>query len=105
MSVKLVVLYTRPADPDAFEEHYRNVHSPLVEAVPGLQRWESGLLATADGGELPYYRITELWFADRAALEQALASAEGRATAADYEHFAPAGSRLFIAPVDGDSPS
>jgi hypothetical protein len=33
MTVKLVVLYTQPDDPAAFEEHYLGVHMPLVMAA------------------------------------------------------------------------
>ena len=57
MTVKLVVLYTQPDDPAAFEEHYLGVHMPLAGAVPGLQRAESGLLTAAlDGGGQTFYR-------------------------------------------------
>jgi uncharacterized protein (TIGR02118 family) len=101
MTVKLVVLYTRPDDPDAFEDHYRTVHGPLVDRVPGLLRWEGArIAAAADGGEQSYFRTAELYFADRDALQAGLGSAEGRATAADYEQIAPPGSRLFVAEVD-----
>ena len=51
MTVKLVVLYTTPADPAAFDEHYLSVHAPLARAMPGLQHFESGrFVAAADGG-------------------------------------------------------
>ena len=36
MTVKLVVLYTQPADPAGFDEHYLGVHIPLVAKIPGL---------------------------------------------------------------------
>ncbi len=101
MTVKLVVLYTQPDDPAAFDEHYLGVHAPLVETVPGLQRFEGARIgAAADGGEHTYFRIAELWFADQAALQAALGSEQGKATAADYRQIAPAGSRMFIASVD-----
>lgn len=101
MTVKLVVLYTAPDDLDAFEDHYRTVHGPLVDKVPGLLRWEGArIVAAGDGGEQSYYRSAELYFADHDALQAALASEQGRATAADYERIAPAGSRLFVAEVD-----
>jgi uncharacterized protein (TIGR02118 family) len=102
MTVKLVVLYTHPDDPAAFDEHYAGVHAPLVAKLPGLQRFETGTLTLAlDGGELPYYRIAELYFADRAAMDAAFGSAEGAATAADYGAIAPPGSRMFIEEVTG----
>jgi uncharacterized protein (TIGR02118 family) len=101
MTVKLVVLYTQPADSDDFDQHYLGVHGPLVEAIPGLLRWESArLVAAADGGERTYHRMAELYFADSAALNASLGSAEGAATAADYGQIAPPGSRMFVAAVD-----
>jgi uncharacterized protein (TIGR02118 family) len=101
MTVKLVVLYTQPDDPDAFDKHYLGVHAPLVENVPGLQRFEGArLVAAADGGEQTYFRIAELWFADQDALQAGLGSDEGKATAADYQQIAPPGSRMFVAVVD-----
>ena len=101
MTVKLVVLYTQPDDPEAFDEHYLAVHGPLVEAVPGLLRWEGARFdAAADRGEPTYHRIAELWFEDMASLQQALGSDAGKATARDYGQIAPPGSRMFIATVD-----
>ena len=47
MTVKLVVLYTHPDDADAFDQHYLDVHMPLVNKLPGLQRFESGRIVTA----------------------------------------------------------
>ncbi len=101
MTVKLVVLYTHPADPAAFDQHYLGVHGPLVQVLPGLQRFESGRIdAPLDGGEHSWYRIAELYFADRSSLDAGFASPEGQATGADYGKIAPAGSRMFIETVD-----
>src|SRR3954462_7240922 len=81
MTIKLVVLYTQPDDADGFAEHYLGVHAPLVNKIPGLQRFEGArIVAAADGGEQTFFRIAELYFADQAALEAALGSEEGRAT-------------------------
>src|SRR5271166_5071364 len=101
MTVKLVVLYTQPDDPTAFDEHYVGVHVPLVEKIPGLQRFEAGTFTAAlDGGEQTYHRIAELYFIDQAAMDKAFGSAEGAATAADFGQIAPAGSRMFIEMMD-----
>ena len=40
MTVTLVVLYTLPYDPEAFDRHYVEVHAPLVDRVPGLLAWD-----------------------------------------------------------------
>jgi uncharacterized protein (TIGR02118 family) len=101
MTVKLVVLYTHPDDADAFDRHYLDVHMPLANKLPGLQRAETGRIVTAlDGGEQTYYRVAELYFADQPALGAAFSSAEGKATAADYQQIAPPGSRMFVEALD-----
>jgi uncharacterized protein (TIGR02118 family) len=101
MTVKLVVLYTQPDDPDVFEHHYAGTHMPMVHKIPGLQRAETGrFIAEPDGGEATLYRTASLYFADRAALDQALASPEAQAAAADYEKIAPPGSRMLLEEVD-----
>ena len=101
MTVKLVVLYTHPDDAEVFDRHYLDIHMPLVGQVPGLLRAEAGQVVTAlDGGEHTYYRITELYFASQAALGAAFSSAEGKATAADYQKIAPPGSRMLVANLD-----
>jgi uncharacterized protein (TIGR02118 family) len=97
MTVKLIVLYTRPDDEAAFDQHYLGVHMPLARQVPGLQRAETGVITAAlDGGEQTYYRVAELYFADQAAMDAGFGSAEGAATAADYQKIAPPGSRMFV---------
>ncbi len=99
--MKLVVLYTQPDDVDAFEQHYQAVHAPLVLQVPGLERFEAAILVgTPDGGDHTYHRMAELYFADQAALQAGLGSEQGKATAADYQQIAPAGSRMYVAAVD-----
>ena len=101
MTVKLVVLYTRPDNPDTFDEHYLSVHISLTKKLPGLQRVETGCLIPAlGGGEQPYYRVAELYFADQAVLEAAVSSDEGRAAEADYEQIAPSGSTMFVEVLD-----
>ncbi len=51
LTVKLVVLYTPPADADGFDEHYLGVHGPLAQTIPGLLHFESArLVGAADGG-------------------------------------------------------
>ena len=36
-AVKLIAIYDRPDDPEAFFKHYESVHAPLVKKTPGLQ--------------------------------------------------------------------
>ena len=101
MTVKLLVLYTPPADAEEFDRHYLATHVPLVLAMPGLLRFESGRFAAEQGKVEPkYYRMAELYFADQAALDAATRSEEGKATVADFQQIAPPGSRLLVADLD-----
>lgn len=97
MTVKIVVRYTQPADPRAFDRHYWDTHKPLVDALPGLVRFETGTFGTST----PYYRVADLYFADRDALNTAINSPEGHATSTDFAQIAPEGSQLLIEEVDG----
>ena len=101
MTVKLIVLYTHPDDPDAFDKHYLQVHSRLIEAIPGLQRWEGArILGTPDGGDHTYFRVAELYFTDRTVLQDSLSSPAGLRAARDFEKIAPPGSRMYVAALD-----
>ncbi|MHB8866959.1 MAG: EthD family reductase, partial [Pirellulaceae bacterium] len=41
--VRLTVLYGHPADPEAFQRYYRDVHVPLARKMKGLQGWTIGM--------------------------------------------------------------
>jgi len=104
MAVKLVVLYTHPDDPDAFDQHYFNTHMPLVRQLPGLLRAETGRFVSAlDGGDQAFYRAAELYFPDQAGMDAGFASDAGKAIVADYRRLAPAGSRMFVEILDGQA--
>ena len=99
--VTLTVLYGKPDDPDAFEQHYAEHHMPLVAALPGLGRWEaSKAISAPDGGESAYYRTFTAWFDTVEQLHQVLGSEQGRATSADVPLFATGGATMFVSEVD-----
>jgi uncharacterized protein (TIGR02118 family) len=92
VSARFVALYETPADPDAFDRHYREVHIPLARRLPGLRRYTLGHGATAVR-DAPYYLIAELDWDTMDDLRAAFGSPEGAATAAD------AGRLQELAPV------
>jgi uncharacterized protein (TIGR02118 family) len=103
MTAKVLMFYAQPDDPDAFDRHYREQHMPLARAIPGAQHVQTGLIvAEADGGDPLWYRVTEVVFADRRALDAGLASPEAQAATADYAKIAPPGSRILIQVLDED---
>ncbi len=98
--VRLVALYNHPEDQAAFDAHYRDVHSPIVDRYPGLV---SVRLTHPDGvGGRPsaYYLVAEMSFDSRADLDAALISDAGRDSGRDLRNFASAGVTLFIADDD-----
>ncbi|MCG0239890.1 MAG: EthD family reductase [Firmicutes bacterium] len=98
--VKLVALYRRPADPEAFDRHYREVHAPLAARMPGLRRMEVARVTGSPMGESPYYLMAEMYFDSLADLEAALSSPEGRAAGKDLMGFARDLVSLHIARVE-----
>src|SRR3954453_23430751 len=76
---KLTGQYFAPADASDFETAYRERHVPLVQAVPGLERFTI-CVPHADGAP---YLVAEMWFADGDALSTARTTAEMAAVRAD----------------------
>jgi uncharacterized protein (TIGR02118 family) len=81
---KLYALWGTPNDVEAFEEYYDGTHVPLAAAVPGLRRLTT--IRTADGlGDNPsvHYRVAELIFDSKQALDEAQRTPEWEALLAD----------------------
>ena len=39
MTARFLALYDPPADPEAFDRHYDEIHIPLIRQLPGLRRY------------------------------------------------------------------
>ena len=97
MSAKVIALYNPPQDAQAFDKYYFSQHVPLAKTLPGLQRYEvSSGKVTDISGASPYYLAATLTFSSLQAVQAALASTEGAATAADLPNFATGGVSLLI---------
>lgn len=97
---KLTVLYGPPTDIAAFDQHYRDVHAPLAEKIPGVTRFEAGKVTTVDGSDSPYYLMAQLWFDDMEAFGAGMGSPEGAAAAADVATFASGGATMLLTEVE-----
>jgi len=93
---KITVQYFDPADGDDFETSYRERHVPLVQAVPGLERFTISLPHT----EGAPYLVAELWFADDDALSTARTSPEMAAVQADSATYDVARRVIFAGSVE-----
>ena len=94
---KVIALYKKPADTAAFDAHYWSKHMPLAKTMPGLRSYEvSTGPITTPAGEAALHMLGILTFDSMAAVQVALSSPEGVATAADLGNFAQAGVELLI---------
>lgn len=90
-------LYKKPADAAAFDAYCYSTHLPLAKTVKRLRHCEVSTGAVAGGqGETGLHLVAVLSFDSMAAIQQALGSPEGQATAADLAHFAQAGVDLLM---------
>jgi len=98
MTARFLVLYETPADPAAFDRHYREVHLPLARKLPGLRRYTVGREPAGVRGGEPCHLVAELEWDTMEELRAAFAGPEGRACAEDSERLqelAPVRSMVF----------
>lgn len=82
---RMTIQYATPVEPESFNQHYGDVHLPMVEKLPGLRRIVTSHTRGV-GSDAPYM-VTELWFDDRQALKAALNSPEMREAMQDAQTF------------------
>jgi len=94
---RLVVMYKTPKDVRAFDAYYFSKHVPIAKKIPGLRKYEvsSGPVATPVGAS-PFHLVATLFFDDMAAIQNAFASLEGQAAAADVQTFATGGADMYL---------
>ena len=100
MPVDIIVLYDTPADPGAFDRHFRGVHVPLVRTIPGVLEFETSSGPIAVEGGAACHQMARLRFASHEALQAALDSEPGHAARADLANFAQAGVALITVDVE-----
>jgi uncharacterized protein (TIGR02118 family) len=71
MGTHLVFLYRRRADigHEQFLCHWRDIHAPLVAAVPSIRRYVRDVVLPADGLPLRWHGAEELWLDDEQAAD------------------------------------
>jgi uncharacterized protein (TIGR02118 family) len=97
--VKLIALYRKPDDVEEFDKHYSEIHTPLVQKMPGLRKLEITRITGAPIGETKYHLMAEMYFDSLDAMNAANASPEGKATARDLMSFAANVVTLFYGEV------
>ena len=99
--VKLIALYRKPPDIDAFDRHYHDVHLPLVRKTPGLRKLDITKITGAPIGESRYHVMAEMYYDTIDAMNAANASPEGRAAAKDLMSSAADLVTLFFGEIQG----
>lgn len=99
MAVKLVVMYPRPIDIDAFEFVYKNEHVPVaVENLSGTTKIVSTRVLSSPTGTPAFHRVAEVYFPSLKALEQCAASEGGKLTIAHAISISSGGTpTIFVA--------
>ena len=94
---QVIAIYKKPADPAAFDAYYHGTHLAIAKTLPGLRRYlvSAGPIVTP-AGEAPVHLVAMLQFDSLAAIQAALTSPEGAATAGDLANFAQAGVDLLM---------
>lgn len=78
--IKLMILWSRPADEAGFDAHYLTTHMALAQKIPGQISVETGRAAKGDT-----FRVAQLAFADVDAMRAAMESEIGAAVQADAQ--------------------
>lgn len=93
---QLLVLYKTPQDAAAFDKHYFDIHVPLAKKLPGLRRFETSQgPVTSPMGATGVHMVAILHFDSAADIQQAFATPEGQAAAADALTLGPPDILLF----------
>jgi len=97
MAVKLVVIYPRPKDVEAFEAVYNRDHVPMAVAkLAGKTKIVATRVLGSPAGEPPFHRIAEVYFPSMEALEQCAASEGGKQTIGNAVSISPGGAPVFL---------
>ncbi|MFT3731787.1 MAG: EthD family reductase [Hyphomicrobium sp.] len=98
--IRVTVIYGPPASDAAFNAHYEDVHTKLVEKMPRLKRFSfsRGAVASSDDAK-PAHLIAFLDYDTKADLDASMASEEGKAAVADLAKFADGGVTILTAEI------
>jgi uncharacterized protein (TIGR02118 family) len=95
--VKLVVIYPRPTDVGAFEKVYTNEHVPLAVAkLGGKTKIVATKIVGSPQGLPPFYRVVEVHFPSKQALEACAASDGGKETLSHAVKISTGGPPIFL---------
>jgi uncharacterized protein (TIGR02118 family) len=86
--IALYALFRKPEDTESFDARFHDSLLPLLKKVPGLRGLQVTRINGAAFGESRYHMVAQLTFDHRHAMDEALASKEGKAVVRDIMSFA-----------------
>ena len=95
--VKIVVIYPRPQDEEAFEKVYLEEHIPMVEAkLKGVTRMVLTKVQSSPQGRVSAYRIAEVHFSSMDDLNQCVESPGGKEVVAHATAISTGGPPILL---------
>lgn len=95
--IKLVVLYPRPKDIEAFEKLYTEEHVPMaVKNFPGKTKLVASKVLASPQGTPPFYRVAEVHFSSREALDGSTVTPGTKETIAHAVKISSGGLPVFL---------
>jgi uncharacterized protein (TIGR02118 family) len=96
-AVKVVIIYPRPQDEEAFEQAYLSEHVPLVESkLKGLTRLVLTKVTGSPQGKIAAYRIAEAYFSSMDDLHSSFESDGGKEVVAHAQTISSGGPPLIL---------
>jgi uncharacterized protein (TIGR02118 family) len=95
--VKLIVMYPRPKDVQAFETVYNREYVPMaVEKLKGKTKIVATKVLGSPNGQPAFHRIAEIHFPSMQELEACAASEGGKQTLANAVAISSGGAPVFL---------
>jgi uncharacterized protein (TIGR02118 family) len=96
-SVKIVVIYPRPQNEEAFEKTYKEDHLPLVESkLKGMTRLVAAKIVSSPQGKVMAYRIAEIHFSNMEDLTKCAESEGGKEVLAHAAKISTGGPPIVL---------
>lgn len=96
-AVKVVIIYPRPHDEQAFEKAYLDEHVPMVEnKLKGLTRLVLTKVTGSPQGRIAAYRIAEVYFSTMNDLHASMESDAGKEVLAHAQSISSGGPPLIL---------
>jgi uncharacterized protein (TIGR02118 family) len=95
--VKVVIIYPRPQDEQAFERAYLTEHVPMIEGkLKGLTRLVLTKVAGSPQGKVAAYRIAEVYFSSMGELQTIIDSDSGKEVITHAQSISSGGQPLIL---------